>query len=57
MMCCGDNMVNYKDKFEGGVTSQDGIMFRMPLRAKGALKIMPSNTCTNGDEGVDHERQ
>ena len=57
MMYCGDNMVNYKDIFQGGVMSQDGIMFRMPLRAKGVLKIIPSNICTNGDEGVDHDSE
>jgi len=37
---CGDDMVMYKDKFEGGVMV-DGVVHCMPLRAKGWLKVVP----------------
>ena len=37
----GDDMAQYKDKFEGGVMGEDGCIYCIPLIAKRVLKIVP----------------
>ena len=43
VLYCGDDMVQIKDKFEGGVIDLDGNMYCIPLRAKKLLKIIPGD--------------
>lgn len=38
---CGDDMVQVKDKFEGGVMDPSGNIYCIPLRAKKLLKVIP----------------
>ena len=40
-MCCGDDIVSCKDKFEGGVMGQDGKIYCIPLRSKKFVNIIP----------------
>jgi hypothetical protein len=44
VMYCGDEMVNCKDKFEGGVLGLDGSIYCIPLRAKSFVKVVPGPT-------------
>ncbi len=39
---CGDQMVQLKDKFEGGVIDPKGNIYCIPLRAKTLMKIIPT---------------
>ena len=41
VLYCGDDMVQYKDKFEGGVIDLEGNIYCIPLRAKALLKVIP----------------
>lgn len=36
---CGQNIKQYKDKFEGGVLGKDGCVYCMPLICKDVLRI------------------
>ena len=42
LLDCGDNMAQYKDKFEGGVMGADGCIYCIPLIAKKVIKIIPA---------------
>ena len=38
---CGEDMMNVKDKFEGGVLGFDGCIYCIPLKSKTCVKIIP----------------
>ncbi len=42
VLYCGDDLVNIKDKFEGGVIDLDGNIYCIPLRAKTLMKVIPT---------------
>ena len=41
---CGDDMVQIKDKFEGGVMDLEGNIYCIPMQAKALIKIIPCPT-------------
>jgi len=44
VLYCGDDMIKYKDKFEGGVMDLNGNIYCIPLRAKMLLKVIPAQS-------------
>ncbi len=42
VMYCGDEMVQMKDKFEGGVIDPSGNIYCIPLRSKTLMKVVPT---------------
>jgi hypothetical protein len=47
VLYCGDDMVQVKDKFEGGVIDLEGNIYCIPLRAKQLLKVIPGDMIMN----------